>query len=138
MAKRAAQIRREVDAYLRRNAGSPTSEATNKARQSHPITRLRDQIQHLLDKWKPIVGVRVRQWRLKELDDYWASTDWARGKITFCTRLASKTPDFVEFVVVHEIIHLLRGPRGHDQHFYDLMDRYLPNWRRYKLRKPKR
>jgi predicted metal-dependent hydrolase len=107
--------------------------------------RLRDQIADLIARWEPIVGVRVEKWLIKRLDaarpgaptGYWASVDPRRGQITFSTRLADEPPDFLEFVVVHELVHLARGPRrrGHGQVFDTLMDFYLPTWRRYKPRR---
>ena len=96
---------------------------------------LRERIRLLIEKWEPILGVRVRGWRIKEheaLKEYWASVDVKRATIAFCAQLAYRSFDFVEFVVVHELVHLLtRGTRGHGQRFYNLMDLYLPNWRRH-------
>ena len=96
---------------------------------------LRERIRLLIEKWEPILGVRVRGWRIKEheaLKEYWASVDVDRATIAFCARLADRSSDFLEFVVVHELVHLLtRGTRGHGQRFHNLMDLYLPNWRRH-------
>lgn len=60
--------------------------------------------------------------------------DVDRATISFCARLADSSFEFVEFVVVHELIHLLtRGTRGHGQRFYSLMDLYLPSWRKHTM-----
>ena len=96
---------------------------------------LRERIRQLIEKWEPILGVRVKRWQVKEheaLKEYWASVDVDRATIKFCAQLAGRSLDFVEFVVVHELVHLLtRGTRGHGQLFYNLMDLYLPSWRRH-------
>lgn len=98
---------------------------------------LHERLRLLIEKWEPIVGVRVRGWRIKEheaLKDYWASVDVDHATIAFCARLAGRSSDFLEFVVVHELVHLLtRGTRGHGQRFYNLMDVYLPSWRRHAM-----
>ena len=116
----------------RRDPTSPTPPGPS---DPQAIDLLHEQLRWFIDRWSPVLGVEVKHWRMELLQDYWASTNWSRSAITFCTRLAGKPFNFVEFVVVHELVHLVRGPHGHDQRFYDLMDRYLPNWRRYKLRK---
>lgn len=96
---------------------------------------LHDRIRLLIEKWEPILGVRIGEWQIKEHEafkDYWASVDVDRATIVFCSRLAGRSSKFLEFVVVHEMVHLLtRGTRGHGKRFYNLMDLYLPGWRRY-------
>lgn len=110
------------------------------AQSNRALELLRDRIRLLIEKWEPILGVHVRRWQIKEhedLKDYWASVDTDRRTIAFCARLAGRSSDFLEFVVVHELMHLLtRGTRGHGQRFHNLMDLYLPNWRRYVMVEP--
>jgi predicted metal-dependent hydrolase len=99
---------------------------------------LRRRIQRLIDKWRPILGVDpadVDGWDLREMKLYWGSTRKAgcddvacrSGHITFNTEIVKLPPRYVEYVVVHELVHHLTN--GHDARFYDLMDRHLPGWR---------
>lgn len=101
--------------------------------------RLHDRLGALIEKWENIIGVHVNGWRIKEhkeLKNYWASVDVNRATITFCKQLARRPSAFLEFVVVHELVHLLtRGTRGHGPRFDALMDLYLPSWRRYDFKK---
>ena len=102
--------------------------------------KLRARIQRLLDKWQPILGVTVDDWDLRKMKLYWGSSRRAGcdtiacrpGHITFNTELAKKPPRYVEYIVVHELVHLMTD--GHDKRFYELMDRHLPGWRRMQAR----
>lgn len=100
--------------------------------------RLRARIRRLLERWEPVVGVSVRGWSIvdhEEIEPYLASVDVDRATIRFCDQLADEPLDFVEFAVVHELVHLvLRGTRGHPRRFREAMDLYLPGWRRYDIR----
>lgn len=107
--KSAAQVDREIGEHRERE-------------------RLRARIQRLIDKWQPILGVHVREWNIRTMKTYWASINEARGKITFSMKLAEMSPAFQEVTIVHELVHLLT--HGHDQRFYELMDRHVPSWRR--------
>jgi predicted metal-dependent hydrolase len=93
---------------------------------------LHDNIQLLVDKWEPILGVRVQAWDIKPMKTYWASVNEHEGKITFNLKLADKPHTFLEVIVVHELVHFLTD--GHDRRFYELMDRHVPNWRRLHAR----
>ncbi len=55
------------------------------------------------------------------------STNTKTGKIWFNLQLAKKTPECLEYVILHELIHLVE--RNHDEKFVALMDRYMPMWR---------
>lgn len=94
--------------------------------------QLRIRIQRLLDKWMPRLGVDVHEWQIKDMKTYWASVNEATGHLTFNLKLAEMSPAFLETTVVHELVHFLTD--GHDQKFFDLMDRHVPNWRRLHAR----
>jgi predicted metal-dependent hydrolase len=103
--------------------------------------RLRRRVQRLLDKWEPILGVRLNEFRVKKMRAF-ATLNVREGRLWVSRSLASMSPADLEYVVVHELVHLLVGDRarvegadptigsGHDEQFYALMDRHLPTWRR--------
>lgn len=103
--------------------------------------RLSRRVQRLLDKWQPILGVEVREFRLKKMRAFGALNPRDR-RLWVSQTLAGMSDTALEYVVVHELMHLLmdEGPvgSGHDARFYALMDRYLPTWRRRhaRLRSP--
>jgi predicted metal-dependent hydrolase len=102
--------------------------------------RLRARIQRLLDKWQPILGVKIGDWDLRTMKMYWGSSRKAGcdtfeckpGTITFNTELAKLPPRYVEYLVVHELVHHLTN--GHDAKFYALMDKHVPGWRKMQAR----
>jgi predicted metal-dependent hydrolase len=93
---------------------------------------LRRYIQRLLDKWQPILGVTLSNWDLRKMKMYWGSSNNATGHITFNTELAKLPKRYVEYLVVHELVHMLTD--GHDKKFYKIMDEHLPGWRRLQAR----
>ncbi len=95
--------------------------------------RLAARVQKLLDKWQPILGVTVSEFRVKKMRAFGSLNPPAR-RLWISQELATMSDAALEYVVVHELVHLLvdEGPvgSGHDERFYALMDRYLPTWRR--------
>lgn len=94
--------------------------------------RLKRRIQRLLDKWQPILGTRINEWELRKMKNYWGSANNSTGHIIFNTELAKLPSRYVEYLVVHELVHQLTD--GHDARFYELMDEHLPGWRKMQAR----
>ena len=102
--------------------------------------RLRRRVQKLLDKWQPILRVRVDDFRIRKMRAF-GSLNLPERRLWVSQSLAAMPPADLEYVVVHELVHLLireEEGSGHDARFYALMDRYLPSWRRRhaRLRSP--
>ena len=94
--------------------------------------RLAKRVQKLLDKWQPILGVHVSEFRIRKMRGF-GSLNIADRRLWISQALAAMSPADLEYVVVHELVHLLipeEKGSGHDARFYALMDRYLPSWRR--------
>ncbi len=87
----------------------------------------------LIEKWEPVMGVKAGEIAYRNMRSRWGSCKPSTGRICINTRLALYPPECLEYVVVHELCHLLE--RGHGPRFYALMDRFLPDWkqRRAKL-----
>lgn len=96
-------------------------------------SRLSARVEKLLAKWQPILGARVREFRIKKMTS-WASINPPERRLWVSQALAKMSNAALEYVIVHELVHLLidEGPAGsgHDERFYAVMDRYLPTWRR--------
>lgn len=88
----------------------------------------------LIAKWEPVMGVRAGRIVYRNMTSRWGSCQPATGRICINVRLALYPPDCLEYVVVHELCHLLE--HGHGPRFKELMDVFLPDWRvaRAKLR----
>jgi predicted metal-dependent hydrolase len=90
--------------------------------------RLRDLVPRLLDKWQHELDLTVREWGIKRMKTKWGSCNPKARRVWLNLELIKKPPACLEYVLVHELTHLLA--RNHDERFLDLMDRHLPTWRR--------
>lgn len=81
----------------------------------------------LLEKWQPALGVQVTAWGIKKMKTKWGSCNVDARRVWFNLELAKKPPQCLEYIVVHELVHLLE--RHHNERFTALMDGFLPNWR---------
>lgn len=78
-------------------------------------------------KWEPLMQVQVREWAIKQMKTKWGTCNIEAGRIWLNLELIKKPPRCLEYIVVHEMVHLLE--RRHNDHFISLMDRYLSSWR---------
>ena len=80
------------------------------------------------------MGVKAGKLAYRNMTSRWGSCQPATGRICINVRLALYPPECLEYVVVHELCHLLE--RGHGPRFHQLMDTFMPDWkqRRAKLR----
>lgn len=90
-------------------------------------SRLKEAITPLLDKWQPIIGRTAQSWGVKRMKTKWGSCNIAARRIWLNLELAKKPPECLEYILVHELVHL--HERNHDRNFKELMDRFLPDWR---------
>lgn len=81
----------------------------------------------LLEIWEPIIGVRVKKLAFRNMKSRWGSCQPATGRVCINTRLALYPPRCLEYVVVHELVHMLEP--SHNARFHELMDDFLPDWR---------
>lgn len=89
--------------------------------------QLRARIPALVAQWEPIIGRTVPKWSIRRMKTKWGSCNRETGHIWFNVELAKKHPDCLEYIVVHEMTHLLE--RNHGQRFTKLMDKHMPDWR---------
>ena len=112
------------------------SEAT-RARREQLLDRwyrqeLEKPLPQLLSKWEPVLGVNTAEWRIRKMKTRWGSCNIKARRICLNLALAKQPPECLEYVLVHELLHLLE--RRHNERFYQLMDNYLPDWRRRRER----
>ena len=92
--------------------------------------QLRLKIPELLEKWQPIIGESVADWGIKQMKTKWGSCNITQRRIWLNLELAKKPIECLEYVLVHELVHLLE--RHHNDRFKSYMDEYLPQWRQYR------
>lgn len=81
----------------------------------------------LVKKWEPIMKVNVSETRIRNMKTLWGSCNINVHRIWLNLQLIKYEKDCIEYVVVHEMVHLLE--RLHSPRFYKLMDDFLPDWR---------
>jgi len=81
----------------------------------------------LLARWQPVIGVEAREWRIRRMKTRWGSCNIRERRIWLNLELAKMAPACLEYVLVHELVHLIE--RYHNTRFWGLMDRFLPEWR---------
>ena len=90
-------------------------------------TSLRSVIADMLAQWQPKLGVQTAHWGIKKMKTKWGSCNVSARRIWLNLELAKKPVQCLEYIVVHELVHLLE--RNHTERFTALMDRHLPDWR---------
>lgn len=89
--------------------------------------RLHERIPDLISHWSAKLGVEVPEWRVKRMKTKWGSCSTSARRIWLNLELAKKSDRCLEYIVVHELVHLLE--RSHNDRFRDLMKRHLPYWK---------
>jgi predicted metal-dependent hydrolase len=89
--------------------------------------RLREQIPQLIAKWEPEIGVTVAEWGIKKMKTRWGTCNIDARRIWLNLELAKKPLLCLEYVLVHEMVHLLE--RYHNDCFRAYMDQVMPQWR---------
>lgn len=88
---------------------------------------LKEAVKSLLDKWEPILGIKVERFFVQRMKTKWGSCNPAGKSIRLNTELVKKPQDCLEYIVVHEMLHLLEPT--HNDRFIGLMDSFMPEWR---------
>jgi predicted metal-dependent hydrolase len=92
--------------------------------------RLREQIQELIARWGPVIGVTVGGWGIKKMKTRWGTCNVDACRIWLNLELAKKPATCLVYILVHEMIHLRE--RNHNDSFRELMDRFMPQWRTHR------
>jgi hypothetical protein len=90
-------------------------------------TQLKALIPPILDKWQSMLGVKVAEWGVKKMKTKWGSCNPIARRIWLNLELAKKPVQCLEYIILHEMIHLLE--RHHNDRFTAYMDKFMPRWR---------
>lgn len=107
----------------------PNTTTLNKAKvvQAFYRQQLAEEVPKLLDKWLPRMAVQLQDWRVKQMKTKWGSCNIEASRLWLNLELAKKPHACLEYVLVHELVHLLE--RKHNVRFMNYMDQFLPDWR---------
>lgn len=108
---------------------NPATTLENKAMvlSSYYRDALKARIAELLPVWEDKIGVIAADWGVKKMKTKWGSCNIQAKRIWLNLELAKKPPECLEYILVHELVHLLE--RNHNERFKGYMDKLLPDWR---------
>lgn len=124
-----AEIRnkKHIDLYVKKGS---TKEKREKIMKKWYREELKKEIPPLIEKWEEIIGEKVEEFGVKQMKTRWGTCNTKDRRIWINLELSKKPHHCLEYVVVHEIMHLVE--RGHGPFFQRLMDQFYPNWREVK------
>lgn len=107
----------------------PGSDAAKRAEVLHDWHKslLHAVVPGLIDTWQRRLGVQVSGYFLQRMKTQWGSCNTVLGNIRLNTELVKKPKDLLEYVIVHELAHLLEST--HSERFVALLDTHYPTWR---------
>jgi len=91
---------------------------------------LKQTVPPLIEKWEKMMGVEVAELGIKKMKTKWGSCNIKARRIWLNLELAKKSAGCLEYVLVHEMTHLLE--RRHNRRFRELMNKLIPQWRQYR------
>ncbi len=115
---------RSLGIYVR---AQTTSEHREHALRGWYREQLKLMIPPLLEKWQPALNTYVADWRIKKMKTKWGACTVGARRIWLNLELAKTPTECLEYVIVHELVHLLE--RHHNDRFIAVMDKSLPRWR---------
>jgi predicted metal-dependent hydrolase len=92
--------------------------------------QLKQAVPHLIARWEPLLGVKVERFFVQRMKTKWGSCNHGARTIRLNTELAKKPRECLEYIVVHEMTHLLEPT--HNARFVALMVQYMPQWQFYR------
>lgn len=92
--------------------------------------KLKDTIPALIEKWEETMNVSVSEFGVKKMKTRWGTCNSKAKRIWLNLELAKKPTHCLEYIIVHEMVHLLE--RGHNDRFKAHMSHFLPQWKKIK------
>ncbi len=90
--------------------------------------RLQNLLPNMVTKWESRIGVKCNKLSIRDTRAQWGSCNVQTGNISISVWIGAYPEECIEYVVVHELVHLLE--RGHNEKFYAYLDSYFPTWRK--------
>jgi predicted metal-dependent hydrolase len=107
----------------------PRSNLTKRAEVIHEWHKqlLHEAVPPIIQKWERKLAVKVRSYFLQRMKTKWGSCNHKLGHIRLNTELIKKPKDLLEYVIVHEMVHLIEPT--HSRRFVALLQKHYPTWR---------
>lgn len=92
--------------------------------------QLKEIVPRLISKWEKRMKVKVQDFGIKKMKTKWGTCKIEARRIWLNLELAKKPIDCIEYIIVHEMVHLLE--RKHNERFVEYLNKYMPDWKRIK------
>lgn len=89
--------------------------------------QLKAEIPELISKWEKRIGVTSNEWGVRHMRTKWGACNIEEKRIWINLELAKKPTICLEYIIVHELVHLLE--RNHNERFVSFMNEFMPKWR---------
>jgi len=116
-----------LDLYVRNNANL---ESRKRILKEWYRKELKKVLPELIEHWENKIGVKVDFWGVRQMKTKWGSCNVEQKRIWLNLELSKKPIHCIEYILVHEMIHLIE--RNHNDRFKSYMDSFLPNWKKFK------
>ena len=88
---------------------------------------LMEELKILIDRNSKMLDIDNVEFSIRKMNNRWGSCNAITKKISFNLELIKKNPQCINYIVIHELVHILEP--SHNDNFKELMDKHLPNWR---------
>ncbi|MCD6163569.1 MAG: M48 family metallopeptidase [candidate division Zixibacteria bacterium] len=92
--------------------------------------KIKESISLIITKWEKKLKVQVHEFRIKKMRTKWGTCNREAKRIWLNLELAKKPVECLEYIIVHEMVHLLE--RTHNERFISLMNKFMPKWKFYR------
>lgn len=118
------QVRKKMQFSAERELMPEEKEAQTEAY----TQQLLQTLPQVIEKCEAVTGLHAREWKLRDMKTRWGTCNVEKKRIWLNIQLAAYPRECLEYVVTHELVHLLE--RGHNAVFWGYMDQFFPDWRR--------
>ena len=120
--------RERLDRVREEKGASQLTEDEKQAQKEAYKKKLLEVLPQVIQKCERITGLHALEWKLRDMKTRWGSCNIQKKRIWLNIQLAAYPRECLEYVVTHELVHLLVP--GHGKEFWAYMDRFFPEWRR--------
>ncbi len=117
----------KIELYIRPNS---TLEKKQEIINEWYRSELKKSAPELIEKWEKKIGVKSNEFKIRKMKTKWGSCNTQTKTIILNLELAKKPVECLEYIIVHELVHLL--VRSHNEQFVKYMDKFMPKWKFYK------
>ncbi len=112
------------------NVRSITEKTCEELLYSLYLEEIRQKAEPLIEKWQALMGLKVKRVSIQKMKTRWGSCNPQSAHIRLNTELAKKDLACLEYVIVHELVHLFVP--NHGPEFKKLMNKFMPNWKQHR------